>query len=470
MSNKKKVFKSFLEVLASSIITIIAGIFTGFLIPKLLSVGDYGYYKTFTLYLSYIGLVNLGIIDGIVLKYGAKDYEELDRKNFRSLFKWYVCIHCIFAFIIIAVSLTFSDKKLGFIGIALAVNMIFSNITGYYQQISQITQRFKEFSFRKILQSTLNVIIIVVFLFLAHKGNVITFQEYIFSVIGINIILTFWYIYTYRDIIFGKHIKMVESKAEIIELIKCGLPLLFANLCSSLILTIDKQFVNVLFDKPTYAVYAFAYNMLSLVTVATSSIATILYPLLKRKNLDKLKEVYSSLISAILILIYTSLTVYFPLCAFVRWFLPDYTGSLRIFEIIFPGLAISSCITVVMHNYYKILDKNLEFFKKSVVVLIISCITNYIAYIWFKTPAAISSASIVTMLIWYIYAENEFVKVYNYKRAKNLLYILICMFVFYGCCSIDNWLLGGICYVVGLIIITLGLHKKTLLNIKNIVK
>ena len=62
----KKNFKDILMVTISNFTTILAGVVTGFIIPKILNVEDYGLYKTFTLYSSYIGLLSLGIVYGIV--------------------------------------------------------------------------------------------------------------------------------------------------------------------------------------------------------------------------------------------------------------------------------------------------------------------------------------------------------------------------------------------------------------------
>lgn len=71
----KTALANIMRVLASNAISIVVGIAVGFLLPKLLTVTDYGYYKAFNLYGSYIGLFTLGVIDGIVLEFGAKDYE-----------------------------------------------------------------------------------------------------------------------------------------------------------------------------------------------------------------------------------------------------------------------------------------------------------------------------------------------------------------------------------------------------------
>ena len=65
--------KNIFQVMMSNCSTILSGVFIGLLIPKIISVEGYGFYKTFTLYMTYVGIFHLGIADGIVLKYGGFD-------------------------------------------------------------------------------------------------------------------------------------------------------------------------------------------------------------------------------------------------------------------------------------------------------------------------------------------------------------------------------------------------------------
>lgn len=460
--------KSILLVALSNSTSIIAGIFIGFLVPKILTVTDYGMYKTFTLYMTYVGFFSLGIIDGIVLKYGGVDYPDIDRKQFRSYFIWYNIVHFIFAAILIICALFINNNSTRFILLMLALNMWAVNITGYFQQISQITQRFKEFSIRKILQNVLNILIVILLFVLHHRGDAVDYSVYVILLVLINVLLTAWYLYTYRDINFGEYKSLKSTKSEIVELMKSGFPLLFANLLSTLILTLDRQFVNSLFDKDTYAVYAFAYNMLSIVTVATSAFSIVLYPALKRTTKDKLEESYSYFIQIIIILVSLALVVFFPLCFIVRSFLPNYIDSLHVFRIVFPGLIISSAITVIMHNYYKTLGKNIVYFKRSLIVLVLSALANIIAYLIFKTTYAISIASIIVMVFWYIYVERYFVKIFNYSGKRNLLFILFAMIGFYFITAIQNIIIGAIvyiCFIILISIVFLGKNFKKLLEI-----
>lgn len=454
----------------SNCTSILSGIFVGFLVPKILSINDYGMYKTFTLYMTYVGFFSLGIIDGIVLQYGGVDYESLDRRRFRSYFLWYNIVHLCFAVLLLFLGFLAQNVSVSFILLMLSVNMWAVNVLGYYQQISQITQRFKEFSLRKILQNIFNIISVLVLYFLHRNGVQIRYSYYIVLIVIVNLMLSIWYFFTYHDISFGERYSLKETKRDIFGLMKNGFPLLFANLLSTLILTLDRQFVNLLFDKEIYAVYAFAYNMLAIVTVATSAFSVVLYPALKRTSNTKLKDSYSGFIQIIEILVGFALFVYFPLDCIVNQFLPNYIDSLPIFRIVFPGLIISSAITVIMHNYYKTMGQNITYFKRSIVVLVISGIANVVAFGIFRTTYSISVASIVVMVFWYIYIESYFVKVFQYKRYKSLFYVLIVMGIFYFTTSISQPFIGCLAYLGSFGIITYIFFRKDAKDLIGIIK
>lgn len=465
--SKNKSIGNVIRVMLGNFTTIVSGVVVGFLLPKALSLSDYGFYKTFTLYITYMGLFSLGIIDGIVLKYGSNDYEELNKPRFRAYYKYFTAVMAVVAAIIIIFALAFTEGDTQFILIMVGIDMVAGNMTNYFRQISQITQRFHEYSKRTIIQSIAKIIITLIVTVLCYAGYEVSYRLFLSLIVLMDVLLTIWYVSTYRELVIGASDPLAETRPHIANLIKIGFPLLFANLTIQIIMTLDRQFVSVLFTKEEYAIYAFAYNMLSLVTVAISAISTVLYPTLKRTNTQNLKERYGSLISIILMLVFGTLAAFFPLCWILEWFLPKYIPSIEIFRIIFPGLAISSAISIIMHNYYKVMNNSFSFFKKSVIILVISAIANFISYYFFKTMAAISISSIWAMLIWYLYAEHYFVKNYGYKRYKNLSYLCLVMIVFYGITGINHGIIGLISYLIVYVVISLLFFKEIFIGIKN---
>lgn len=451
----KRTFKDILKISLSNIFKLLAGVLVGFLLPKVIGVTDYGYFKTFTLYSSYVGLLHFGFADGIYLKYGGKNYEELERGSFRLFSSFLILLELVIAIIGGFIAFFALQGELRFVFICLAVYLLSANITNYYQIISQVTSRFSELSLRNVIQSVLTCIAIVI-LWVIYKvnGSLLSYRIYTIIFVGISIALTVWYIFTYREITFGRKQPFFEGKKVLFSFFAIGFPLLFANLCSTIILAIDRQFVNVLFDTDTYAVYAFAYNMLALITTALTAISTVLYPTLKRTDKETLKNNYSFLIRALLIVVFACLLVYFPLKWFVPWFLPKYVDSLPIFRIILPGLAVSSAITIIMHNYYKTEGKELMFFIKSIVVLVLSGIANFVAYSIFKTTISISIASIVVMVVWYVLIEEYFIRIYKIKWIKNITYMVIMAAGFYLVTIWDVWWATMLIYLVFFMVVT----------------
>lgn len=460
IDKKGLTIKDIFKISISNVAILLSGVLVGFLLPKIIGVTDYGYYKTYTLYATYVGMFHFGISDGIYLKYGGKDYEALERDKFRYYSKAFILIEAVIAVALAIFSMLVLRNEYRFIFLFLSIYLLFHNITGYYQSISQATSRFNELSSRNIIQSVLiSIAVIGLWILHRHTGTELTYRTYTILYSFIVVALALWYMSTYRDITFGKSVVDASIRKDISYFIRIGFPLMLANLCSSLILTLDRQFVNILYDTDTYAIYAFAYNMLSLVTTATSAIATVLYPNLRRTNESILKKQYSSLVGIILCVVFACLIIYFPMNLFVNWYLPKYADSLEIFRVIFPGLAISSAITIVMHNYYKTLGINFKFFIKTIITLAVSAAANVVAYYAVGTTVSISWASIITMIFWYFLVEIYFVKTYRIKWVRNFSYMIIMMVAFYVISTIQNQWFAMVIYFVAFSIVTLMLLK-----------
>lgn len=451
---RNKTIKDIAKVTISNVIRLLAGILVGFLLPKIVDVDNYGYYKTFMLYSTYVGLLHFGFVDGLYLKYGGKDYKELERESFR-LFSRFLFVLEITISLVLGVVFYFSlTSELKFIFVCLVAYSLFAQIVGYFQMISQITSRFNELSLRNVIQSVLICVsVLALWVICKSTGDLISYRWYILPFLFINFVLAVWYLITYREIVFGKSERIKNNCKKLFSFFILGFPLLVANLCSAFILAIDRQFVNALFDNKTYAVYAFAYNLLALITTALSAISTVIYPTLKKTNKETLKNNYSFLVRIILIFVFACLIVYFPLLKFIPWFLPNYINALPVFRVILPGLAVSSVITIVMHNYYKTDGKELMFFIKSIIVLVLSAAANVVAFFIFKTTISISIASIIVMIVWYFLIEEYFVRLYKVKWIRNCLYMFLMSAAFYLITIWDNWwaaMLVYFCILVGI--------------------
>lgn len=465
--------KNMIMVLFSNGIILISNVLTALLLPKLMGTTNYGYYKIFTLYLSYTALLHLGFVDGILLKHAGMRYEDIDKHKFVFNTKFFLKMQVSISLFLVIIALVLCQNEYRIIMVLLGIDTFLINMSTYYQFLSQCTMRFKELATRNILLSVFKILITIIMMVCYKFGliNLVRYYIYIICIILVDVVLVLKYIYTYRDITFGYNEKNSNYKKEIFAYFKCGIVLTIAYQIANLVFTLDRQFVALLFDTNIYGVYSFSYTLIALVTTAVSSISIVLFPTLKQKKQEVVIKQFSDSIAIVMMLTYLAHVIYYPFTIFVQWYLPDYVGSLEIIKIILPGLAITSCITSIFFTYYKVLDKIKIYLMISVGVLLLSICANIIVYNQFGTTESISCVSILVLIIWYLLAEIYFIKKYNVKWKKNFLYLVSMMWAFYGIeylkfDSIIAFLVYISCYTVVTLCCYSKLLHKTILGLK----
>jgi O-antigen/teichoic acid export membrane protein len=276
----------------------------------------------------------------------------------------------------------------------------------------------------------------------------------VFSVITSYLIL-FCYLYIYRDLICGYFKKIAFSELNIIRIFKTGIPLLLSNFISTVILTIDKQFVDFFFTIEDFSIYSFAFSLISMIFFIISSIGILLYPELKKGKVEKFSLSYYILNKLIILIVLMGLIFYFPMNLLITNFLPEFTRSLIIFRIALPMLMFTSSIIVVKHNFYKIYSKNVTFFVIGIIVLLLSIISMYLVVSFFNNIFFITLSSLIISIFWYFILEFYMVIKYKIHWKENTLIITFGLIGFYLSTSINSTYLGIISYSIFIVVILL---------------
>ena len=461
--NNQKTVKNIIFIAISNILKLISSILIGFVIPKILGVTDYGYYKIFMLYMTYVGLFHFGFIDGIYLKYGGVNYDELNKIKFRSYFRFLLYLELVITIVGLIMTIMFIKGDKQFIFIMLSINLIAINMTTFFQFISQITSRFKEYSSRIIILSITNIIIVLILYFFDLNDYRIYTQLIVFT----NFLLLIWYVFTYKDIVFGPHNKISEEKSNIKDFFKNGVILLVANLSTTLVLTVNKQVVEIFFSVEEFGVYSFAYSMLAIITVVVSAVSVVLYPTFKKIDFNKLILQYSNLNRIIILIVMIGLIGYFPLQWLIPRFLPEYNASLVVFRVALPGLLFSSSISAIKHNYFKVANKNNHYFYISFCVILFNIAISLGAYYYYKNLVSIAISSIIGLAIWYITTELYMIKKHAIKWRSNATLLLFAIVFFYLITSINNYVVSGVIYIIVTGIIIFIINKKYIFHYIN---
>lgn len=90
---KKKVIAGNLGfAFAAQGVSYLTSALTSLVVPKLLGIEQFGYWQLFLLYASYAGLADLGISEGIYLRYGGACREDVDSKSLSNQYRIYSVI------------------------------------------------------------------------------------------------------------------------------------------------------------------------------------------------------------------------------------------------------------------------------------------------------------------------------------------------------------------------------------------
>ena len=462
---KNRAVKDFFVVSFGNILALLSNILIGFVLPAILDIKNYGYYKTYTLYISYTGLLHFGFVDGILLLFAGQDYENLDRKKFRLYTRLFIGVELTISVIGILCSVFFLRGYIQLVSVLVFLNLIWSNITLYFQYISQATSRFNELAARKTINAVLSTIVVAVMVIvwkICPTSSFLSCTSYIVLSQAVSICLLGWYLFTYKDIVLGRCEYFSSEKHVIAEIFKKGFILTIAYEVSRLVLVMDRQFVSVLFDIETYAKYAFAYNILSCVTALITGISTVMFPKLKKMSIDEAMTFFPNGMALVGCIVCFAQLGYYPIKNIVFWLLPQYKQSIVYFRIIFPVLALTSCITIIIFTFYKLIDKCHVFFVACVISLCVSLVTNIIAYIFWRTPQSISWASFISTIFWYLISILFLRKSYKVKWLKNFAYVMLMILIFYATTAlIKNEIVSVILYMFAFIVLSVAFYGKT---------
>ncbi len=169
---------------------------------------------------------------------------------------------------------------------------------------------------------------------------------------------------------------------------------------------------------------------------------------------------HSRIVTSLLIFVFASLIIYYPMNIFISFYLPNYFDSMKFVQILFPGVGVTSCLTLITSNYFMVFGKSRIYTEIGVEILLLSTLLNGGAYYLFKTPFAIAAMSLVVLLIWYFITERYLGKNYSVKWVRNYFYLLLMLISFLLSVQIKSIFVSLFVYVLIYLCLTFAFFKK----------
>ena len=439
--------KGTMYVFIANLINMIINLFTGFVLPKLLSVESYANIKLFQLYITYIGVVSLGFADGMYLKYGGKEIKKIDHKEVLSEYKTYKIFQSLVTVFFIIIALVYKNEMLLFCSIVILP----INNAGYIRNLYQAIGEFKRYSRFTNINTFLIFIINIILLLIVKTDN-----YYIYIIAYIIVYFIYWLIIEKENNKLFNKVKTEISLRYLTEDVKSGFFLMIGNFCNVIFTSIDRIFVQNLLGTIKFAFYSFAVSVENLMNVFITPISTVMYNYFcnnrNKQDIIRIKKI-------ILIFSVFIISIVFGAEFIINVWLCKYNDAIIVMILLFAAQYFSIMIRCIHVNLYKAEKKQSKYFIVMLCVVILSVILNIIFYNVNKSIQSIALATLITNIIWFVIGEVDF-KDYRLK-IKEYIYMILLLFIFIICGMIENSIFGFIIYILSALLLSFILLKET---------
>ncbi|MDT2767647.1 oligosaccharide flippase family protein [Globicatella sulfidifaciens] len=443
-----KFLRNIIKVTMSNLLGFGTSFIIGFILPAILTVENYGYYKQYTLFISFAHLANLGINDAIYIKYGGKDKYELDVNELAKDHNFMLVVQ-FFVFILMLIYSFLSKNNIIFY---FTLTTLFICISTFQQNLFQAIGEFNIFSLGNAYKSLFLIIILFIQVFFIKDTD---YESYILTNVFSFILLTLYY-----EVKFLKFFKISNNFnfKESLKLISIGFFVLIANMSMTFVGNIGSWIVNFNYEITDFAQYSFQNSLLNVVLLIVNGIGLVFYNILAKRTIN---DILSKIKFYCIIIGILACESYFILDFIIQKYLSKYSQSLELLSIIFLALPFIFVSKILIVNLYKVYSKPQNYFSVSVIFSISSFIFIYIIEFVFSDMKSIAFATVVSYFLWYLYNNYiKFPKLQSKKKLTEMMIISSFIIVFWICSNKLPLMSGFIVYSIFLIILLIYLFIK----------
>lgn len=433
-------------------------------VPKLIGVEEYGYWQLYLFYSSYVGFFHFGWNDGIYLKYGGKEYNDLDKKLFFSQFYMLLSLQLLLMFFIFILSNIFSTGNKLFIFKMVALCMVIVNTRYMLLYILQATNRIKEYAQITIIDRILYCCLIIGFLTLGIK-------EYKLLIIADLIGKAISLIYAMsccRDIVFNSISNLCFNFKETLDNINVGIKLMFANIASMLIVGVIRFSIERFWSVSIFGKVSLTLSVSNFLLTFINAVGLVMFPTLRRTNKKRLSSVYISMRDSLMVIILGALIFYYPAKVILSAWLPNYANSLTYMAILFPICVYEGKMALLVNTYLKTLRKEKVILRINLISLSLSVVLSFMSAAIFNNLNFTVLSIVIVLIFRCVLGEICVSKILKFSVNKDILLELIMTGVFIvSGWYINSWVTTYI-YVTAYVVYLLIKRKEIFNTIRNI--
>lgn len=397
MSKQVRLFiKNVIFAVGANMTRIITTLILTLLLPKIMSVESYSYWQLYHFYTTYLVYSTLGWTEGLYMKYGGTDYQDLNQKLISSQV-WGIAIHEIIVACVVFLECRFLLRneviKLGLVVgavIYMIIHVFLSQLQTVLQASNRISDYARVYSFERILFLVLSIMCIF--------GGRTGFWAFILAEIISNIALTIYALYLCKKVVFVKPLGFKEGFLEERSLISIGCSISLASFLGQLIIGVVRFGVEQRYGTVAFGKLSLSFSMANMAVTCITAVSIVIFPALKRLDKEKADRLYLPIRSLMTFPLFGILLFYTPVKYLLTLWLPEYADSLRYLAVLLPFCIYEVRNSVLTCTYLKVWMGQRYILYANVVTLAVSVLVTWI------TVFGIGSIDLAAASIMALYA------------------------------------------------------------------
>lgn len=459
----KLLLKNLNYTVTANLIAFFVSALLSIVVPKFIGINTYSFWQLYVFYSSYVSFFQLGWLEGIYLKIGGEEYQDLDKNNLGSQFWYFLFFQLIAGTIILFYSLFFVDSSnKRFILVIVSMVMVVSNVKLFCLYILQSTNRIREYA--KLARNDRYLYFILVSIYLFFGGR--SFRFLVFFDLLSKIIITLWGIYCIKDLIFVKVEKLKILFREILDNIKIGSNLMLASIANLLILGTTRFFVEKKWSIEVFGSLSFALSISNMFMLLTNSVGTVLYPMLRRAKVSELPIIYKEVRTLFIPVVFGLLLLYYPARIILTWWLPDYEVSLFYIGILFPMIVYEGRVSLLTNTYLKTLRKERIILLVNSLTWFLSIVLSLFSVFYYNNIDLTVIVIIISLFFRCILSEEILVRILDIHIGNSNMIESFLTIFFVSSNFFLSTIQSGILYLIVYLIYLLMNKKKIVLSIR----
>lgn len=409
--SKSTIIKKISYSVFANVISLLVSIFMVIIVPKFLSLEDYGLWQLFLFYYSYIGFFHFGWEDGIYLRYAGNSFETLDSKLFAGQLYGIIVLQLLVSAVVLTGSMWVINDPIKQRVLWCIVFIIpFVNFNNACNQIMQFTDCIKRYATLVLLERTFLLSAIVLCFAAGFRTFSHLYFAKVFSIVSVSLVGAYWC----KSLLKLHFYPLKESLKEASINLSVGSKLMFANIASMLIIGIVRYGISIGWDITTFGKISLTLNVSNFLMVFISAVSVVLFPLLKHMEWGQLSNLYIRIRNCLSILILGAMIFYYPMKSLLSWWLPKYADSLIYMAVLFPVCLFECKVTLLVNTYLKSMRQEALILKINGIAVISSMMLTVVSVALFH------NLTMAVFSIVFLYAGRCFLAEYHLQKLLSL--------------------------------------------------